>query len=66
MAQVHAKTGLTEPVRHQVRQQSGSGEGPGRAGQGAVTAPGRPRRWKTWPSRWQQQPTATSSDRQRA
>jgi hypothetical protein len=32
MAQVHAKTGWTEPVRRQVRQQSGSGEGPGRAG----------------------------------
>jgi hypothetical protein len=36
---VHAKTGLTEPVRHQVRQQSDSGEGSGQ--QGAVTVPGR-------------------------
>jgi hypothetical protein len=34
MAQVHAKTGSTEPVRHQVRQQSGSGRGLGRAGRG--------------------------------
>lgn len=35
---VHAKTGLTEPVRHQARQQPGSGEGPG-PGKGAVSEP---------------------------
>jgi len=29
MVHVHAKPGLTEPVRHQARQQSGSGEGAG-------------------------------------
>ena len=38
MAHVHAKTGLTEPVRHRARQQPGSGEGPGQ-GKGAVPEP---------------------------
>ena len=53
---------LPEPGCRQVRRQSGSGEGPG---QGAVTAPRRPRRSGTGPGGWQQQqqPTATSSDR---
>ena len=40
---------LTEPACRQVRQLSGSGEGPGTGQQGAVKAPGRPRRWGTLP-----------------
>src|SRR5215472_5879331 len=44
MVHVHANTGLTEPVRHRARQQSGSGEGTGQD-KGAGRAPVQTRWW---------------------